>query len=436
MMVKQHIDNSKRRSALKTHQEAHRWIRLIIAVLLFMVGITCIAHSGNLATFGGGVILVAVVVLFSTLRPGTSGKEQTNVSRVQMQSINAPTAFTYHSVTEQETAPIAQIIPGREASLQTAEVSIPDMPTMSFMLPQTTDPTDIDATIIRSPLTSRSLRHLAVSSLSHPGIARQFLPNEDNILALQEIDTGEGGAKPAGLFIVADGMGGHARGREASRIAVDTIEAYLPPRLIETQWKGETAQLNLLTESVKQANAAICLWNQANSHMGGSTITALLIVNDRAFVANIGDSRTYLYRGSEGLRQISQDHSIVARLVEAGTISPEEIYTHPKRNQIYRSLGDKEDVEVDTFTVELQERDRLLLCSDGLWEMVHDRDIECLFAQAAIEQASSTLLQAALNNGGADNVSVITVQLNKKGTNTDKHECSPQADATRALLAS
>jgi len=143
----------------------------------------------------------------------------------------------------------------------------------------------------------------------------------------------------------------------------------------------------------------------------GTTITAVLIIGNTAYVANVGDSRTYLYRESDGLIKVTRDHSAVARLVETGAITPDEVYTHPKRNEIYRSLGNSASVKVDTFTVPLKVGDLLLLCSDGLWEMVRDADIERIIEAAlpVSSQICDMLVEAALAGGGKDNISVIAV---------------------------
>ena len=150
----------------------------------------------------------------------------------------------------------------------------------------------------------------------------------------------------------------------------------------------------------------------------GTTITAAVVVDLTAFVANVGDSRTYLYREPEGLRKITNDHSVVAYLVETGIIKPDDIYTHAQRNRIYRNLGAKPVIQVDVFMEHLQPGDTLLLCSNGLWEMVRDPAIQQILRNGADPtETSRALIEAALVGGGADNVSVIVVQVTRHKNN-------------------
>ena len=151
--------------------------------------------------------------------------------------------------------------------------------------------------------------------------------------------------------------------------------------------------------------------NQQQRADMGTTMTAALLWGTTVYVVNVGDSRTYLYRKSEGLYQVTQDHSVVARLVELGAISADEVYTHPKRNEILRALGNHPTIEVDSFTVPVRVGDLLLLCSDGLWEMVRDFEIQEIVRTCApyASQICAMLIQAALNRGGKDNISVIAV---------------------------
>jgi serine/threonine protein phosphatase PrpC len=164
-----------------------------------------------------------------------------------------------------------------------------------------------------------------------------------------------------------------------------------------------------LQGAVEDANAAICQMNQRDKTDMGSTLTGFMIIGDYAYIVNIGDSRTYMVR-SEQIYQLTTDHSLVGQLVAGGLISPDDVYTHPQRSQIYRSLGDKLNVQIDIFKQQLHPGDILLSCSDGLWEMVRDPQIESILNNAPDPQAACTqLIEAANTNGGEDNVSVVVV---------------------------
>ncbi len=268
-------------------------------------------------------------------------------------------------------------------------------------------------------VTGRNLS-LAVGTRTDPGIKRKHKPNEDSLFAMQGERTHNSQPQQFGLFVVADGMGGHALGQDASRLAIQTIINYLLPILSAGDEMSDEGFMKLLSDGVQQANHAVHQNNQERRADMGTTMTAALVVGSMAYVANVGDSRTYLYREPEGLVKITHDHSVVASLVDAGVIKPDDIYTHPKRNQIYRSLGEKPVVEVDTFKVQLQPGDKLLLCSDGLWDMVRDPDIQRLMRTPVSDpsQTSGGLIQAALDGGGEDNVSVIVVHVTEATNRT------------------
>jgi serine/threonine protein phosphatase PrpC len=254
---------------------------------------------------------------------------------------------------------------------------------------------------------------LVVGTQTDPGIKRKHKPNEDSLFAAQGAGMFNSSPRPFGFFVVADGMGGHANGQDASRLAIQTIIDYMLPRLTKGDELDRSALTQLLVEGVQQANQAVFRHNMELRADMGTTMTSALVVGSTAIIANVGDSRTYLYREPGGLKKVTNDHSVVASLVEAGIIKPDDIYTHPKRNQIYRSLGEKPAVEVDSFTVDLIPGDKLLLCSDGLWDMVRDPNIQQVLRNAAPNpnQTGEALIQAALEGGGEDNVSVIVVYV-------------------------
>ncbi|MDX1663552.1 MAG: Stp1/IreP family PP2C-type Ser/Thr phosphatase [Candidatus Promineifilaceae bacterium] len=249
--------------------------------------------------------------------------------------------------------------------------------------------------------------------------------DQDSALAVVRSAANE---TPAGLFVVADGVGGHQAGDVASRLAVETIRHELTwlleqNDLEETQplpavRAGDAPDVKLqrrLARAIERANEVITRYARENPHEAGnlgSTVTAVLVEGDRAAVANIGDSRTYLLRDGE-LHQITRDHSYVARLVEEGQLRPEEVYSHPRRNVITRSLGHDYELELDLWTLRLQVGDRLLLCSDGLWEMVQGAEqIRHYLQQAeAPEAAVGQLISAANEKGGSDNIGIVVVYV-------------------------
>jgi len=292
--------------------------------------------------------------------------------------------------------------------------------------------------------------HLKLTAADKSDVGKQREQNED--CAYKRIESSEEGDR--GLFIVADGMGGYQAGEVASRLAVETIGKAMdsffkplpdqttirlttssnpldPDATIKLTPRGEefptvqkTRKLpetlvsksieDQLTAAIQQANKAILRYGeQKTSARGlGCTVTAALIQNDQAYIANVGDSRTYLLRNGD-LKPITKDHSLVARLVEAKQIEPDDVYSHPQRNLIYRSLGaGHKTVEVDVFHETLHPGDILLLCSDGLWEMVRREDLlRTLSDKGNLQKISDTLIDLANANGGEDNITAIVVHV-------------------------
>lgn len=264
--------------------------------------------------------------------------------------------------------------------------------------------------------------HLAAASDSDAGDVRRSDPNEDSTLVLQMQRIHESVSVPMGVFIVADGMGGHDNGQLASRVAINIIAERMVRELLnaplaqeksgqQVQLADEEAMVALLQGTIEDANAAICAVNQREKTDMGSTITGFMIVGEHAYILNVGDSRTYMVRGGQ-IYQLTNDHSLVGQLVAGGLIQPDDVYTHPQRNQIFRSLGDKLNVQVDIFKQQLHPGDILLSCCDGLWEMVRNPQIESILNAAIGPQAACTqLVETANTNGGEDNISVVVVYV-------------------------
>ncbi|GAC1423044.1 MAG: hypothetical protein PVS3B3_37190 [Ktedonobacteraceae bacterium] len=275
---------------------------------------------------------------------------------------------------------------------------------------------DVPTTPERPSRTGAAMTHrqtmLNVGVGWNSGITRRQRPNEDSLIVLQGMCTYNDHLVPFGLFVVADGMGGHDFGQEASHIAIQCMMQTVLRDIVASASLKDTIIIELLVNGVEKANTAICQRCREWGKEMGTTLTAALVVDTKVYVVNVGDSRTYLYDESNGLSQITLDHSLVANLVIAGVITPEEVYTHPDRNKVYRSLGNRDGVEVDWFTRDLRGGDSLLLCSDGLWEMVRDSDIHRLVGSGhQPTHVCDMLVQAALRGGGADNVSVIVVKV-------------------------
>ena len=209
------------------------------------------------------------------------------------------------------------------------------------------------------------------------------------------------------FFIVADGMGGHAGGQEASRIATATIRAYL-----DQHWLSDRSSTTLLKEALLAANEAILADQRLHPERSdmGTTVVVLIFRHDEPpMCAHVGDSRLYRLRGAK-LEQLTEDHTWVAWAIRMGEINPEQARLHPWRHVLAQCLGRQDLRQIDIQTVQFQPGDRFLLCSDGLTEELPDQFIASqLKTIRACEKAAKSLINAAKDRGGRDNVTVVIV---------------------------
>ncbi len=217
------------------------------------------------------------------------------------------------------------------------------------------------------------------------------------------------------LFIVADGMGGHNAGDYASKYTVETIVEELERakrRFFEEDTTSKAAAIvTVLEKAIQSANRHIRTKSKENEGMMGmgTTVVAATIQDGEMCVANVGDSRLYVI--NQEIKQITVDHSLVEEMVRMGGIKREQARMHPDKNIITRAIGAEEDIEVDFFRVHLEKGDFVLLCSDGLTNMIEDEEIRMILqGQRDIVEKAEALVEAANQNGGKDNIAVILIE--------------------------
>ncbi len=232
--------------------------------------------------------------------------------------------------------------------------------------------------------------------------------NEDSFSVIEKI----------GLLVVADGMGGHASGEVASKMAIDVIQDYFSENGEKKPFVGEycdeySEEANRLGSAIRLANMAIHDVSENNSqyHGMGTTVAAVLVNGRKMSIAHVGDSRVYLIRAGD-IEQLTDDHSLVYEQVKKEIISKEDAETSGMRNILTRALGTMPEVEVDISEMNLIPGDKLLLCSDGLYTMVPDDDIMAVVTAANMPaEACQTLIRMANDNGGKDNITVVTAHF-------------------------
>jgi protein phosphatase len=248
---------------------------------------------------------------------------------------------------------------------------------------------------------------------SGQSVGRQRELNEDCLFTFANTVAGNSSNPPFGLFIIADGMGGHQYGEVASNTAIRTISGYVMKKFhnslfnIPTQPVDESLQ-EILQAAVMEAQRAVL----REAPGSGTTVTAALVLGQQLTIAHVGDSRAYLLYNSQRMEAITRDHSLVRRLEELGQITAAEAAVHPQRNVLYRAIGQGETLESDVVTTPFPIGGYLLLCSDGLWGLVPDDEMRRIVYDAStLQTACQNLVAAANNAGGHDNISVILAQL-------------------------
>ncbi|HKY79421.1 MAG TPA: PP2C family serine/threonine-protein phosphatase, partial [Anaerolineales bacterium] len=235
--------------------------------------------------------------------------------------------------------------------------------------------------------------------------------NEDAVLCINA-SLGGADALPFGLFAIADGMGGHRNGELASEMAVRAVGSFLMGKLYkplfgpEPHPAQETLQ-ELMESAVQEAHSAV----RKAAPGGGCTLTAALVLGNQMAIAHLGDSRAYAVYRDGRIKALTKDHSLVKRLQEMGQLTEEEAAVHPQKSVLYRALGQGSMVQADIFTSALPTPGFLMICSDGLWGVVPEDDIQRIVNSTSSPYlACQHLVEAANAAGGPDNISVVLVQ--------------------------
>ena len=255
-----------------------------------------------------------------------------------------------------------------------------------------------------------------VEQYSITDVGRQRSANEDALFARPD----------AGLFAVADGMGGARAGEVAAKAAVEELDGLEAQKAIG---EGELAAV------VERANKRIYELSQGDESLAGmgTTMTSIAVGDGEIAIAHVGDSRAYRFRDGE-LERLTHDHSLVDEMVRAGRLTPEEAEVHPQRSIITRALGPEAQVEVERMTYPARAGDVYLICSDGLTTMVPEADLAAnLRGRSSLRQAAEELVRAANEAGGRDNVTVIVFKLGEEGEQQAADQATMVAGGTEAI---
>ena len=288
---------------------------------------------------------------------------------------------------------------------------------------QPTKPKQTDS-ITTAPLTDQQLQSIVSSQAPRyeirqlvasvgQSIGKQRDHNEDSVLALTSTISGSVESVPFGLYIVADGMGGHQFGEVASNAAIRIVGGNIVNKFHSYLYKIPTISLQeslqeVMESSIMEAHNYI----QREAPGSGTTITAALVLGQQVTIGHVGDSRAYAIYPDGRMEPLTRDHSLVKRLEELGHLSKDEVENFPHRNVLIRALGQGEMLEADIFTVPFPLPGYLMICSDGLWGVVNEKDVVRIINESPnLHRACQSMVEAANAAGGPDNITVILAQL-------------------------
>lgn len=274
-----------------------------------------------------------------------------------------------------------------------------------------------------APLSEEQLNQIAVSENrvnpvqlvvgASRDVGKTRNKNEDSFFTFSALIGAATSSLPLGIFIVADGMGGHSHGEMASETAVRTMSSFLMEKLFTSLYGNnpsppEESLQEIMRNGIQEAHSRI----EKAAPGGGTTMTAIITLGTQMTIAHVGDSRAYNVFLDGRMQLLTRDHSLVKRLEELGQITAEEAENHPQKSMLYRALGQGDAPEPDVFTATMPQPGYIMLCSDGLWGVLTEDQIFQLISESANPQrACQNLVDAANTFGGPDNITVVLARL-------------------------